>query len=73
VHTESGAAPGVGVPSPLGKQTRRHHRSGGARSRANESAERARLADVARLSVAHAYTGALIAQRWEDRGVDIRH
>ena len=34
----------------------------GARSRANESTECARLADVARLSVANAYTGALIAK-----------
>jgi hypothetical protein len=59
VHVESGAAPGVGVPGALGKQTHRRRRSGGARSRADESAERARLADVARLSVACHEGGAL--------------
>src|SRR6266508_2975017 len=54
VHIESSAAPGVGVPGTLGEQTHRHCRSDGARPRANESAERARLADMARLSVGYA-------------------
>ena len=51
MHIESGAPPCVGVPSPLGEQTRRYHQLGGSGPRANESAERARLGDVARLSV----------------------
>src|SRR5437762_3068349 len=59
VHTESGAAPSMGVPGSLGEQTHWRTRSGGAGSRANESTERARLADVAGLSVAHAAVGAL--------------
>ena len=62
MHTESGAAPGVGVPGALGEQPSRHRRPGGSGPRTDESAERARLADMARLPVAHAYTGALIAQ-----------
>ena len=57
MHIESGAAPGVGVPGALGEQAHRHHRSDGAGPRTDESAERARLADVARLSVAHAKAG----------------
>src|SRR5882724_73021 len=52
VHVESGAAPCVGVPGALGEQAYRHRRPGGSGPRANESAERARLADLARLSVA---------------------
>src|SRR5882724_6837730 len=47
VHIESGAAPGVGVPGALGEQAYRHRRSHSAGSRANESTECARLADVA--------------------------
>src|SRR5947207_5083795 len=54
VHAEGGTAPGVGVPGSLGEQAHRHRRSGGAGARANEPTERARLADVARLSAAHA-------------------
>src|SRR5262245_1177211 len=52
VHTKGGAAPRMGIPSPLGKQTRRCARFSGARPRTDEPAERARLADVARLPVA---------------------
>jgi hypothetical protein len=52
VHTESGAAPGMGLPGALGEQAHRHRRPDGAGPRADESAERARLADVARLPVA---------------------
>ena len=52
VHAESRAASGVGVPGSLGEQAHRHRRSGGAGARTNEPTERARLADVARLSVA---------------------
>jgi hypothetical protein len=59
VHVYGRAAPGVGVPGALGEQTHRDRRSDGARSRADESVERARLAYLARLSVAHFQTGAL--------------
>src|SRR5262249_37303422 len=59
VHTEGGAAPCVGVPRPLGEQTYRHHRSSRTDPRADESAQRARLADMARLSVARAEVAAL--------------
>src|ERR1041385_4302925 len=47
VHAEGGTAPSLGVPGALGEQTHRHRRSVGAGSRANESAERARLANMA--------------------------
>src|SRR6266478_10146138 len=59
VHAEGRAAPRVGVPDELGEQAHRCARSGGALSGTVESAERARLADVARLSVAHTTVGAL--------------
>src|SRR5207253_10056120 len=59
VHVESGAAPRVGVPSALGEQTHRRSRSGSAGSRTDEPVERARLADVARLSVTHAEVAAV--------------
>src|SRR5438552_824952 len=59
VHIESGAAPRVGVPSALGEQTHRCSRSGSAGSRTDESVERARLADMARLSVTHAEVAAV--------------
>src|SRR5439155_12671900 len=59
VHAEGGTAPSVGVPGPLGEQAHRHRRSGGAGARVNEPTERARLADVARLAVAHADVAAL--------------
>jgi hypothetical protein len=67
MHIEGGAAPGLGLPGPLGEQTRRHRRSGGAGSRANESAERAGLAHVARLSVARAEVAALTVHRTAKR------
>ena len=53
VHAEGRAAARVGVPGALGEQAHRCARSGGALSGTDESAERARLADMARLSVAH--------------------
>ena len=62
MHAEGGAAAGVGVPNPLGEQAHRCARSRGAFSGAHESAERARLADMARLSVAHPAVAALSAR-----------
>jgi hypothetical protein len=59
LHAEGRAAARVGVPGALGEQADRCARSGGALSGADESAERARLADMARLSVAHTAVGAL--------------
>src|SRR4029453_9358753 len=59
MHVEGCAAPGVGVPGALGEQAHRDRRSDGARSRTDESAQRARLAYLAGLSVAHFQTGAL--------------
>ncbi len=59
VHVPSGAPPGMGVPGALGEQAHRHRRPGGSGPRANESTERARFTDVARLSVAHTAHGAL--------------
>ena len=53
VHVEGRAASRVGVSNALGKQARRRSRSGGTHSRTDESSERARLADMARLSIAH--------------------
>jgi hypothetical protein len=50
----------VGVPDPLGEQAHRRARSSGKHPGADESTQRARLADVARLSVAHAEVAALI-------------
>src|SRR6266513_1390030 len=63
VHTEGRAAARVGVPGALGEQAARCARSGGALSGTDESAERARLADMARLSVAHTAVGALRLSR----------
>jgi len=59
MHVEGGAAAGLGVPGALGEQAHRDCRSDGARSRTDESVERARLAYLARLSVAHSQTEAL--------------
>src|SRR6266513_6072822 len=59
VHAQGRAAARVGVPGALGEQADRCARSGGALSGTDESAERARLADVARLSVARTTVGAL--------------
>jgi hypothetical protein len=59
MHAESGAAPCLGVPGALGEQAHRSARSSGAHPRTDEPAERARLADVARLSVAHTEVAAL--------------
>jgi len=60
VHVEGGAAPRVGVPDALGEQAHRRARFGGAFASTDESTERARLADMARLSVAHTEVAALI-------------
>ena len=62
MHIEGSAAAGVGVPGALGEQTHWDCRFDGARSRADESVERARLAYLARLSVALAKARALIFQ-----------
>src|SRR5207253_6518619 len=51
VYAEGRAAARVGVPGSLGQQAHRCARSGCAFSGAHESAERARLTDMARLSV----------------------
>src|SRR6266704_5536774 len=59
VHAKGHAAARVGVPDELGEQAHRCARSGGTLSGTDESAECARLADVARLSVAHAEVAAL--------------
>jgi hypothetical protein len=59
VYAEGRAAPSMGVSGALGKQGDRCVRSGGALSSTDESAERARLADMARLSVAHIAVAAL--------------
>jgi len=59
VYAEGSAAPCLGVSGALGEQAHRCSRSGGALSGADESTERARLADMARLSVAHGGSGAL--------------
>src|SRR6266571_3990757 len=59
VHAEGRAAARVGVPGALGEQADRCARSGGALSGTDESAERARLADMGRLSVAQAEVTAL--------------
>ena len=66
MHVEGGTAPCVGVPDTLGEQTHRRARFGGARPRADEPAQRARLTDVARLSVAHAEVAALIVHGQEN-------
>src|SRR5947207_4481919 len=59
VHVEGRAAARMGVPGALGEQADRCARSVGALSGTDESAERARLTDMARLSVAHSAGGAL--------------
>src|SRR5437773_5457799 len=59
VHAKGRAAARVGVPDELGEQAHRFARSGGALSGTDESAERARLGDMAGLSVAHGGGGAL--------------
>src|SRR6266566_1339818 len=66
VHTESGAAPCMGIPSALGKQAHRHRRLDGTGARANDPIERTRLAHVARLSVAHAAIAALTVHEQEN-------
>src|SRR5439155_6760041 len=69
VHAQSRAASRVGVSSALGKQAHRDARSGSDVSRTDEPAKRARLADMARLSVARAAVAAL-RQRWNGRRGD---
>src|SRR5881396_2749411 len=59
VHVEVRAAARAGVPGALGEQADRCARSRGALSGTVESAQRARLADMARLPVAHSAGGAL--------------
>ena len=70
MHAEGSAAARVGVPDALGQQTHRCARSSGARPRANEPAQRARLTDVARLSVAHTEVGALTIHGCEKLGTE---
>ena len=60
MHAEGRAAPCLGVSGALGEQTRRCARSGGVGAGTDESAKCTRLADVARLSVAHAEVASLI-------------
>ena len=59
VHTESGAAPCMGIPSALGKQAHRHRRLDGTGARANEPIERTRFADMARLPITDGQVGPL--------------
>src|SRR6266487_4900439 len=63
MHAESCAAARVGVPGALGEQAHRSARSGGAHPCTDEPVECARLADVARLSVADAEVAALTSSR----------
>ena len=70
MHAEGGAAPRVGVPGALGEQAHRRARYGDARPRTDEPAECARLADVARLSVAPAEVGALTVHGCERLGAE---
>jgi len=62
MHIESGAAPGLGLPGALGEQAHWHCRSERTGPLADEPTQRARLTDVAGLSVASAKVGALIVQ-----------
>ena len=59
MYAEGRATPSMGVSGALGKQADRRARSGGTLSRTDEPAKRARLANMARLSVAHAEVTAL--------------
>src|SRR4029450_6863510 len=59
VYAEGRAAARMGVSGALGKQTHRRARSRRTLSRTDESSKRARLANMARLSVAHIAVGAL--------------
>jgi hypothetical protein len=59
VHAEGRTASRVGVSGALGEQAHRRARSDGACSRTHEPAKRARLADMARLSVARTAVAAL--------------
>jgi hypothetical protein len=70
VHAEGSAAPCLGVPGALGEQAHRRARSGGAHPRTDEPAKCARLADVARLSVAHAEVAALTIRSHENIRAD---
>src|SRR5437867_447752 len=69
VHAQGRAAPRVGVSDALGEQAHWRPRSGGAISRTDEPVKRARLADMARLSVAHPAVEAL-RRRWNGRRGD---
>jgi len=64
VHVKGRAAARVGVPDELGEQAHRCARFGGALSGTDEPAERARLTDMAGLSVAHGGGGALRLHGW---------
>jgi len=59
VYAEGRATPSMGVSGALGKQADRRARSGGTLSRTDEPAKRARLANMARLSVAQIAVAAL--------------
>ena len=70
VHGEGRAAARVGIPVALGEQAHRRAQFDSTLSCTDEPAERARLADVARLSVAHTAVGAL---RIHFRGLKAKH
>src|SRR5438874_10485495 len=69
VHAKGRAAARVGVPGALGEQADRCARSGGALSGTDESAERARLTDMARLSVAYTGAAALRAHGYGSKNI----
>ena len=59
MYAEGRATPSMGVSGALGKQADRRARSRGTLSRTDEPAKRARLANMARLSVAQIAVAAL--------------
>ena len=70
MYAEGGAAPRLGLPGALGEQAHRRARYGDARPRTDQPAECARLADMARLSVAPAEVGALTVHGCERLGAE---
>ena len=66
MYAEGSAAPCLGVPGALGEQAHWSARSCGAHPRTDEHAKCARLADVARLSVAHTELAALTVHGQEN-------
>ena len=69
MYAEGRTAPSIGVSGALGKQAHRRTRCWRTRSRTDEPAKRAGLADMARLSVARAAVQAL-TRRWNGRRGD---